>query len=81
MRAIVTSRLDSLQGTFQARVAILEAQRDAVADPKIQRMRQAQIQRATDEHRRRIDEMQEACNRADITTEHLVTGVLTVTPE
>jgi NADH pyrophosphatase NudC (nudix superfamily) len=72
------TRLASLQTTHVARIRLLEDQRDSVADPKIRRMREAQIDAATRDYQEHVQKMETAKIRADILAEAVVFGMLEI---
>ena len=71
-------RRESLSTSHQARIALLEYQRAQVDDPNIQRMRGYQIANAEADYNRRIQELDAAMAKADITTELVAYGILEV---
>jgi len=72
------SRLASLKTSQSARLAMLEEQRDQANDPRIRRMREAQIEAAKRDFDRRAEELWNAPRRADILAEAVAFGVLVV---
>jgi len=72
------TRLASLQTTHVARIRLLEDQRDSVADPKIRRMREAQIDAASRDYQEHVQKMETAKTQADILAETVVFGMLEI---
>ena len=72
------TRLASLQTTHVARIRLLEDQRDSVADPKIRRMREAQIDAATRDYQEHVQKLETAKTQADILAEAVVFGILEI---
>lgn len=71
-------RRESLTISHRARLALLNEQLGQAADEKIQRMRRSQIASAESDYARRIQELDIAVERADITAEPVAFGVLKV---
>ena len=71
-------RRESLSTSHQARINLLEYQRAQVDDPNIQRMRGYQIANAKADYNRRIQELDAAMEKADITTKLVAYGILEV---
>ena len=71
-------RRESLSKSHQARIKLLEYQRSQVDDPNIQRMRTYQIANAEADYKRRIQELDAAMAKADVTTELVAYGILEV---
>jgi hypothetical protein len=74
----VSSRLDSLNTTHNARVAALKDQLEANSDEKIQRMKQSQIETANRDYRQHVEQLELAAKQADILAEAVVFGVLVI---
>jgi ATP-dependent helicase HepA len=74
----VSSRLNSLITTHNARVAALRDQLEANSDEKIQRMRLSQIETANRDYRQLVEHLELAANQADILAEAMVLGILVV---
>jgi hypothetical protein len=66
--------------THEARVALLEEQRDQANDERIRRMRESQIDTARLDFERRSSELADAPTRADVVAEAIAFGVLVVEP-
>jgi superfamily II DNA or RNA helicase len=73
---VAQARLASLKTTHAARLSVLEDQRDQAADTRIIRMRDAQIESAKRDYKRRAEELEFAHERADIIAEPVVLGIL-----
>ena len=71
-------RKESLSTSHQARMALLVEQLAQANNKKIQRMRQSQIKSATADYDRRIQELDNAIDKADIITEPVAYGVLNI---
>ncbi len=77
-REIVEYQKESLSTSHQKRITLLEKQIEEVPDPNIQRMRRSEIANAAKDYNRRIQELEEGMEKADITTELVAYGVLEV---
>jgi hypothetical protein len=75
---VAGSRLASLRVTHEARIALLEEQRDQASDDRIRRMRESQIDTARLDFERRSAELGEAQLRADVVAEPVAFGVLVI---
>ena len=71
-------RTESLSTSHQARMALLVEQFAQANDEKIQRMRQSQIKSATADYNRRIQELDNAMEKADVIAEPVAYGILTI---
>ena len=71
-------RKESLSTSHQARMALLVEQLAQANDEKIQRMRQSQIKSATADYDRRIQELDNALEKADVIAEPVAYGTLTI---
>ncbi len=69
-------RRESLTTSHRARIALLEEQLRQASNEKIQKMRQAQISAAEADYARRIQELDIALERAEITAEPVAYGVI-----
>ena len=81
-----TRLLDAMQaeGDVQkraARLALLEEQRDSASDARIRRMKESQIETARRDYERRADELKIAPGQADVISEAVAGGVVTVEAE
>lgn len=74
----VRSRMDSLGTTHAARIALLEDQRDNIAEQRIRRMRDAQIESAMRDYNQHVEKLQQASKQADVLTEAVAFGVLVI---
>ncbi len=77
-REIVEYQKESLSTSHQKRITLLEKQIEEVPDPNIQRMRRQQIANAEVDYNRRVQELEEGMEKADITTELVAYGILEV---
>jgi len=71
-------RLASLKASHDARVALLEEQRDQATDARIRRMKEGQLEAANRDFERRRSELERVAVRAEIVAEAAVWGVLHV---
>ena len=71
-------RRESLTTSHRARISLLEEQLRQASNEKIQKMRQAQVVTAEADYGRRIQELDIAMERADVTAEAVAYGVLIV---
>jgi len=71
-------RRESLTTSHRARIALLKDQLNQATDEKIRRMRQSQIDSAEADYARRIQELDIAIERADITAQPVAYGVIQV---
>lgn len=71
-------RRESLTTSHRARIALLEEQLGQATDNKIKRMRLSQIASAEADYARRIQELDIAIERADVTADPVAYGVLCV---
>ena len=71
-------REESLSTSHQARLALLQEQLEQADNENIRRMRRAQIASAEADYERRIQDLDNAVERADIIAEPVAHGVLTV---
>ena len=78
IRAILEYRRENLSASHDKRIALLEEKIAQVPDPNIQRMRRQQIANAETDYNRRIQELEEGIEKADITAELVAYGVLDV---
>ena len=77
-RELAEYRRESLSTSHEAQINLLEYQRTQVDDPNIQRMRTYQIANTKADYNRRIQELEAAMTKADITTELVAYGILEV---
>jgi hypothetical protein len=71
-------RLASLRASHQARIALLEEQRDQATDVRIRRMKEGQFEAANRDYERRRFELERVAGQADIVAEAAVLGILYV---
>ena len=71
-------RRESLTTSHRARIALLEEQLRQADNEKIQRMRQSQISAAEADYARRIQELDIAMEKAEITAEPVAYGVIQI---
>lgn len=71
-------RRESLTTSHHARISLLEEQLKQASDDKIRKMRQAQITAAEGDYARRIQDLDIAMERADITAEPVGYGVICI---
>lgn len=77
-QGLAAYRKESLSTSHQAQVALLREQLRQATSENIQRMRQHQIANAEADYNRRIQELESAMERADITAEPIAYGILEV---
>lgn len=75
-RELARYRRESLTTSHKARIALLKDQLSQAKDEKIRRMRQAQIDAAEADYARRIQELDIAMERADITAQPVAYGLI-----
>lgn len=71
-------RKESLQTSHRARISQLHTQLTEAAEENIKRMRLAQISNAEADFHRRMDDLDKAAQRADISTQPVAFGVIVV---
>jgi superfamily II DNA or RNA helicase len=71
-------RRESLTTSHRARIGLLREQLEQAGNEKIQKMRQAQIAAAEADYARRIQDLDIAMERADVTAEPVAYGVILV---
>ncbi len=69
---------ESLNTSHQARIALLNEQLNQATEEKIIRMRQAQITGAQADFNRRIEELERAVTKADVTAQSVAFGIIRV---
>lgn len=77
-REMVNFQKENLSRHHQKRIAILESRRAQVNDPNIRRMRESQIARAQIDYEQRMQKLDTAIAKADITAEPVAYGILEV---
>lgn len=80
-RELAEYRRESLSTSHRARMSLLNEQLDQAGDDKIRRMRQSQIASAESDYARRIQELEIAMERADLTADPVAYGLLCVDRE
>ena len=71
-------RINSLRSSHDARIALLEEQRNNATDARIRRMKDGQIESANRDYERRLSELSLVKSQAEIISEVTVLGVLQV---
>ena len=77
-RGSVEHRLQSLSVSQEARCRLLADQVERATNDRIRRMKQAELARAQHDYERRIAELKEAANRADVHAKLVVCGTIVV---
>ena len=77
-RELAQYRRESLITSHSARIALLNEQLEQATNEKIQKMRRSQIAAAENDYDRRIQELNKAIERAEITSEVVAYGVIKV---
>jgi len=77
-RELAEFRRESLSTSHQARMSLLGEQLEQANDEKIKRMRQAQITAAESDYARRIQELDIAMERADVTADPVAYGMIKI---
>ncbi len=77
-RELAEYRKESLATSHRARISLLEEQLDHASNEKIQKMRRSQIAAAEADYARRIQELEIAMERADVTAEPVAYGMINV---
>jgi hypothetical protein len=77
-RQLAQYRKESLQTSHQAQISQLHTQLIQASEDNIRRMRQAQIGNAEADFKRRMDELDNAAQRADISAQPVAFGVIVV---
>lgn len=75
-RELAQYRRESLETSHRARISLLEEQLNQASDDKIKRMRQSQIAAAEADYARRIQDLDIAMERADVTAHPVAYGVI-----
>jgi hypothetical protein len=71
-------RLTSLKASHDARVGLLQEQRDQASDARIRRMKEGQLDAANRDYERRRSDLKRVAGQADIVAEAAVLGILYV---
>ncbi len=74
----VAYKRESLRKSYSARLDLLKDQLSQTEDKNIQRMKKSQIQNAQQEYKSRMDELESAQEKADITAEPVAYGTIRV---
>lgn len=77
-RELAEFRRESLTTSHRARIALLEEQLRQASNEKIQKMRQSQISAAEADYARRIQDLDIAMERAELTAEPVASGVIQI---
>ena len=77
-RLVVEHRIQSLKVSHRARCGAIEEQISRATDDKISLMRKSELARANADFKRKVAELQQAKNAADVTASPVVLGILTV---
>jgi len=77
-REMATYRRESLSVSHRARMSLLKEQLAQANNEKIQRMRQSQIAAAEDDYARRMQEIEMAMERVDLTAQPVGYGILRI---
>ena len=80
-QALANHRRESLSASHEKRVTLLKDRIAKATDPRIQLMRQSELDNAESDYRRRIQEFDKAMAKADITAEPVAYGILKVQGE
>ena len=78
---LVSYRRESLSTSHRARLALLQEQLEQAGNENIRRMRRSQIETAEADYERRVQELAESLERADIIAEPVAYGVLSIEVE
>lgn len=77
-RQLASYRKESLMTSHRARLALLKEQLAQATDEKIRRMRLSQISNADADYNRRIQELESAIEKADITAQPVAFGIVRI---
>lgn len=78
IKALEAYKLESITNTFRNRIRSLEQQIKDAYDENIKRMRQSELDTVREKHSRKITEIKEIADKADVLTTLLVNGVITI---
>ena len=78
---LVSYRRESLSTSHRARLALLQDQLKQAGNENIKRMRRSQIETAEADYERRVQDLDEAVERADIIADPVAYGVLSIEGE
>ena len=77
-RELVQHRMHSLQVSHRARCGALKDRIDRATEPRIRRMREAELARANDDCERRVAELERLAESADIHATLAVAGTMQI---
>lgn len=78
IKALEAYKLESITNTFRNRIRSLEQQIKDAYDENIKRMRQSELDTVREKYSRKITEIKEISDKADVLTTLLVNGVITI---
>lgn len=78
IKALEAYKLESITNTFRNRIHSLEQQIKDAYDENIKRMRQSELDTVREKYSRKITEIKEIADKADVLTTLLVNGVITI---
>lgn len=78
IKALEAYKLESITNTFRNRIRSLEQQIKDSYDENIKRMRQSELDTVREKYSRKITEIKEIADKADVLTTLLVNGVITI---
>ena len=78
VQSTATFKLESLHNSFANRKHMLEDQIRNAVDPSIRRMRQSELETATENYEKKIQNIKDQTSRADIHTTLIANGIITV---
>lgn len=78
IKALEAYKLESITNTFRNRIRSLEQQLKDAYDENIKRMRQSELDTMREKYSRKITEIKEIADKADVLTTLLVNGVITI---
>lgn len=78
IKALEAYKLESITNTFCNRIRSLEQQIKDAYDENIKRMRQSELDTVREKYSRKITEIKEIADKADVLTTLLVNGVITI---
>lgn len=78
IKALEAYKLESITNTFRNRIRSLEQQIKDAYDENIKRMRQSELDTVREKYSRKITEIKEIADKADVLTTLLVNGVITI---
>ena len=78
VKTTITFKLESLANTHRNRIRSLEQQVRDAFDDNIRRMRQSELETAQEQYERKVTDIKETADRAEIYTTLLVNGVISI---